>query len=59
MYRQQGFRPGQFPHAERIGRGIATLPLFPAMRDEDVVRVCRESVRVLRRLAAPAGVAAG
>ncbi len=59
LYRQQGFRPGQFPHAERIGRGIATLPLFPAMRDEDVVRVCRESVRVLRRLAAPAGVAAG
>ncbi len=59
LYRRQGFKPGQFPHAERIGRGIATLPLFPAMRDEDVVRVCRESARILRRLAAPAGVAAG
>lgn len=59
FYRQQGFRPGQFPQAERIGRGIATLPLFPAMRDEDVVRVCRESARVLRRLCAQAGVATG
>jgi dTDP-4-amino-4,6-dideoxygalactose transaminase len=59
FYRQQGFRPGQFPQAERIGRGIATLPLFPAMRDEDVVRVCRESGHVLRRLCAPADVAAG
>jgi dTDP-4-amino-4,6-dideoxygalactose transaminase len=58
FYRQQGFRPGQFPHAERIGGAIATLPLFPAMRDEDVLRVCRESARILRRLPAQRGVAA-
>ncbi len=59
LYRERGFRPGQFPQAERIGRGIATLPLFPAMRDEDVPRVCRESARVLRSLAMPADAAAG
>ncbi len=28
-----GFKPGDFPNAERIGAGIATLPLFPAMRE--------------------------
>jgi len=59
LYRERGFRPGQFPQAERIGRGIATLPLFPAMRDEDVLRVCRESARILRSLPMPAGAAAG
>jgi len=40
LYRGLGWRPGQFPHAERIGASIVTLPLFPAMRDEDVDRVC-------------------
>jgi dTDP-4-amino-4,6-dideoxygalactose transaminase len=59
FYRQQGFGPGQFPQAERIGRGIVTLPLFPAMRDEDVVRVCRESARILRGRPVAAGTAAG
>jgi dTDP-4-amino-4,6-dideoxygalactose transaminase len=36
LYRSLGWREGQFPHAERIGRSIATLPLFPAMHDADV-----------------------
>jgi len=40
LYRSLGWREGQFPHAERIGRSIVTLPLFPAMADEDVDRVC-------------------
>jgi dTDP-4-amino-4,6-dideoxygalactose transaminase len=40
LYRGLGWRAGQFPHAERIGAAIVTLPLFPAMRDEDVDRVC-------------------
>jgi hypothetical protein len=57
FYREQGFAPGQFPHAERIGRGIASLPLFPAMRDEDVLRVCRESARILQRLRSSSGAA--
>ncbi len=45
LYRQMGFNPGDFPIAERIGRGIVTLPLFPAMRDEDVDRVCDTMAR--------------
>lgn len=39
-YRDQGWRAGMLPEAERIGAGILTLPLFPAMRDQDVARVC-------------------
>jgi dTDP-4-amino-4,6-dideoxygalactose transaminase len=39
LYRQRGFKEGMFPVAERIGRQIVTLPLFPAMTDSDVERV--------------------
>jgi dTDP-4-amino-4,6-dideoxygalactose transaminase len=48
LYRSLGWREGQYPHAERIGRSIATLPLFPAMADTDVERVCEAARRVLR-----------
>jgi dTDP-4-amino-4,6-dideoxygalactose transaminase len=48
LYRGLGWREGQFPHAERIGRSIATLPLFPAMADSDVDRVCEAARRILR-----------
>jgi hypothetical protein len=40
LYRALGFKPGDFPHAERIGAAIVSLPLFPSMRDSDVERVC-------------------
>lgn len=48
LYRKLGFAPGDFPHAERVCAGILTLPLFPAMRDDDVGRVLRELSAVLR-----------
>jgi dTDP-4-amino-4,6-dideoxygalactose transaminase len=57
FYRQMGFKPGDFPIAEHIGAGIVTLPLFPAMRDEDVDRVCTEITRVIKSLANSARVA--
>lgn len=38
-YRALGYREGQFPNAERIGRETVTLPLFPAMTLADVERV--------------------
>lgn len=47
-YRGLGYRDGDFPHAERIGRETVTLPLFPAMSDGDVVRVCDEIERVFK-----------
>jgi hypothetical protein len=38
-YRAMGYREGQFPNAERVGRETVTLPLFPAMSAQDVDRV--------------------
>jgi dTDP-4-amino-4,6-dideoxygalactose transaminase len=38
-YRALGYRDGQFPNAERIGRETVTLPLFPTMRQADIDRV--------------------
>ncbi len=48
-YRQQGYRPEDTPVAARVGRETVTLPLFPAMQDEDVPRVCRALREVLGR----------
>jgi dTDP-4-amino-4,6-dideoxygalactose transaminase len=47
LYRGLGFRDGDFPHAEDIGRRTVTLPLFPAMQDSDVDRVCEALAAVL------------
>ncbi len=47
LYRSLGWRDGQYPHAERIGRAIATLPLFPGMSEGDVERVCASVKKVL------------
>ncbi|MBV9345379.1 MAG: DegT/DnrJ/EryC1/StrS aminotransferase family protein [Gammaproteobacteria bacterium] len=47
-YRALGYRAGQFPNAERIGRETVTLPLFPAMQLSDVERVVSAVEAVLR-----------
>jgi dTDP-4-amino-4,6-dideoxygalactose transaminase len=47
LYRKLGYREGQFPNAERIGRETVTLPLFPGMSVEDVERVCENVAQVL------------
>ncbi|WP_454753286.1 DegT/DnrJ/EryC1/StrS family aminotransferase [Cupriavidus necator] len=49
-YRSLGWREGMLPHAERIGRGIVTLPLFPAMQAADVERVCATLSETCKRL---------
>lgn len=48
LYRRLGFRDGQFPNAERIGDSTVTLPLFAAMADADVDRVCDTLADVLK-----------
>ncbi|WP_374420346.1 DegT/DnrJ/EryC1/StrS family aminotransferase [Chromobacterium sp.] len=48
LFREMGFQPGNFPVAEDIGRRTVTLPLFPAMADEDVERVCAAVSAVLK-----------
>ena len=53
LYRSFGFRKGQYPVAEEIGRSTVTLPLFPAMKNADVERVCAVSSKVLSPVLAP------
>ena len=47
LYRAMGFKSGDFPQAERIGAATVTLPLFPAMQDADVDRVCAALTKTL------------
>ncbi len=48
LYRQLGYKKGDFPVAEQIGEQTFTLPLFPAMTNDDVERV----VAVFKKLLA-------
>jgi dTDP-4-amino-4,6-dideoxygalactose transaminase len=48
LYRKLGFKAGDFPHAEDAGARTVTLPLFPAMQDNDVTRVCQAVREVLK-----------
>jgi len=48
LYRTLGFKQGDFPNAEDIGRRTITLPLFPAMTDSDVDRVCAAITTAVR-----------
>ncbi|MHB1676741.1 MAG: DegT/DnrJ/EryC1/StrS family aminotransferase [Sulfuriferula sp.] len=50
LYRALGYCEGQFPVAERVGAGIITLPLFPAMALEDVTRVCSACSEILNEV---------
>jgi len=46
-YRALNYREDSYPNAARIGRETVTLPLFPAMTDGDVRRVCSSLRHVL------------
>src|SRR5580698_3294058 len=48
FYREAGYRDEDTPIAARVGRETITLPLFPAMADEDVARVVGEIKNVLK-----------
>ena len=47
LYRERGFTDGMFPVAERIGRSIITLPLFPTLTESDVDRIVAAVAHVL------------
>ncbi len=49
LYKNQGYKTSDTPIAERIGRSILTLPLFPAMTDEDIGRIARGLVGILQK----------
>ena len=48
LYRRLGWKSGDLPHAEYIGRNILTLPLYPTMTDADVERVATALVAILK-----------
>ena len=48
LYRRLGWKSGDLPHAEYIGRNILTLPLYPTMTDTDVERVATALVAILK-----------
>lgn len=47
VYRRLGWKEGDLPVAERAGRTLLTLPLFPALTRDDVARVARTFTGVL------------
>ncbi len=49
LYKNQGYKTTDTPIAERIGRSILTLPLFPGMADEDIGRVASGLVGILKK----------
>jgi dTDP-4-amino-4,6-dideoxygalactose transaminase len=56
FYREAGYRDEDTPVAARVGRETVTLPLFPAMTDEDVVRVADALKAVLEKTVATSTV---
>ncbi|HEX6020301.1 MAG TPA: DegT/DnrJ/EryC1/StrS aminotransferase family protein [Burkholderiaceae bacterium] len=49
-HRRHGWREGQLPHAERVGRDILTLPLFPGLGEDDLERVGKAFTAACKRL---------
>jgi dTDP-4-amino-4,6-dideoxygalactose transaminase len=49
LYKNQGYKTSDTPISERIGRSILTLPLFPAMADEDIGRIASGLVGILQK----------
>jgi dTDP-4-amino-4,6-dideoxygalactose transaminase len=47
LYRARGFKEGMFSVAERVGRQIVSLPMFYAMNESDVERMCAAMQEVL------------
>ena len=49
LYKNQGYKTSDTPIAERIGKSILTLPLFPAMADGDIGRITKGLVGILQK----------
>ena len=47
LYREMGYRPGQFPNAEAAYAGAISLPIWPGMTDGQIDRVVSELQRAL------------
>ncbi|OYZ36669.1 MAG: aminotransferase DegT, partial [Polynucleobacter sp. 16-46-70] len=48
LYQKLGYQTQSTPNAQRIGRSILTLPLFPGMADEDIGRIARTLIAIMK-----------
>jgi dTDP-4-amino-4,6-dideoxygalactose transaminase len=49
LYQNLGYKTEATPVAQRIGRSILTLPLFPGMADEDIGRIASALTGILKK----------
>jgi len=49
LYQKLGYKTEATPVAKRIGHSILTLPLFPAMADEDIGRIAKGLTGILKK----------
>jgi dTDP-4-amino-4,6-dideoxygalactose transaminase len=50
-YRERfGFKPGDFPNAERIGDSTISLPMYPGLSDQEVERVIQAVAETVEEL---------
>ena len=49
LYKEQGYKTSDTPIAERIGRSILTLPLFPGMANDDIGRIASGLIGILKK----------
>jgi len=49
LYKNLGYQAEDTPIANRIGSSILTLPLFPAMANEDIGRIAKGLVGILKK----------
>ena len=40
VYRGLGYGEGSFPEAEKVAREVITLPMYPSLREDEVLYVC-------------------
>ena len=54
FYRQKfGYKPGDFPNAEKAGESILALPFYASMKPEEVEVVCENLAEVINSLKNP------
>ncbi|QWD64482.1 DegT/DnrJ/EryC1/StrS aminotransferase family protein [Polynucleobacter sp. MWH-UH2A] len=49
LYKNLGYQTSSTPVAERIGKSILTLPLFPGMKDQDIGRIASGLTGILQK----------
>jgi dTDP-4-amino-4,6-dideoxygalactose transaminase len=49
LYKNLGYQTSSTPVAERIGKSILTLPLFPGMKDQDIALIASGLVEILQK----------